>query len=225
MLGSENPGFENNLTSWDWIDDATITTSNVFAGAKAAQVCTVAGGAGNKVNAVPGATYSLQLRAKVSGTIAWAGAGISFFDVNGNKIGEDISRSITATDWSLYLIQAVAPINAKYVEFYFWKDAGGCIIVDEFCASSTGGGSVCNPNVLFVVESTWLNSGDNWAKNRMQTLGLNVTVKTATSAIASDANGKGLVVISSTVNSTDIGTKFTNVTVPVVTGRATSSMI
>nr|MCU0345739.1 HYR domain-containing protein [Saprospiraceae bacterium] len=217
ILGSENPGFENNLTSWEWIDDATITTSNVFAGTKAAQVCTAAGGAGNKVNAVPGATYSLQLRARVSGTIAWAGAGIAFYDVNWNKIGEDISRSITATDWSLYLVQAVAPINAKYVEFYFWKDAGGCIVVDEFCASSTGGGSVCNPNVLFVVGNTWLNSGDNWAKNRMETLGLNVTVKTATSATAADANGRGLVVISSTVNSTDIGTKFTNVTVPVVT--------
>ena len=142
---------------------------------------------------------------------------MAFYDASWNKIGGDIARGITATDWSLYLIQGVAPINAKYVDFWFWKEDDGCLYVDDFCASSTGGGSSCNPNALFVVGSTSLNSGDAWVKNRLESLGLVVTVKSATGALSSDANGKGVVIISSTVNSTDVGNKFTNVAVPVVT--------
>lgn len=220
LLGSLNPGFESNFTNWDWETNADITTTNEYSGAKGAQVCTSwsGGGAGNQSNATPGATYSLQLRAKISGSPDWAGAGIAFYDANWNKIGHDVSRSITATNWSLYLIQGVAPINAKYVDFYFWKDKGGCLYVDDFCATSVGGGnSVCDPDVLFVVGSTYLNGGDNWVKNRLQSLGLNVTCKSATAATAADATGKGLVVISSTINSGDVTGKFTNVTVPVVT--------
>ncbi len=217
LLGAENPGFENNFTSWDWVDNATITTSNYYSGTKAAQVCSLAGGAGNEANAIPGATYSLQLRAKVSGNPDWAGAGIAFYDANWVKIGGDISRGITATDWSLYLIQAVAPINAKYVDFWFWKDVNGCMYVDDYCVSSTGGGAVCNPNALLVVGSTTLGAGDAWVKSRLEQLGLTVTVKSAAASVSTDANGKGLVVISSSINSGDVGTKFTNSTTPVVT--------
>jgi hypothetical protein len=220
ILGSLNPGFESSFTNWDWVSGATITTTEVFAGTRAAQVCTstVGGGAGNQTTAIPGATYSLQLRARVSGSPTWAGAGITFYDANWNLIGHDVSRGITATNWSLYLLQGVAPINAAYVDFWFWKDTGGCLFVDDFCATATGGGSsACDPDVLLVVGNTTLNTGDNWVKNRLQSLGLNVTVKSATSATASDATGNGLVVISTTVNSTDVNTKFTNVTVPVVT--------
>ncbi|MBK9013380.1 MAG: HYR domain-containing protein [Saprospiraceae bacterium] len=219
LLANENPGFESNFTNWDWTDNASITTSNVHSGAKAAQVCTSysGGGAGTRITAMPGATYSLQLWAKTSGSPDWAGAGIAFYDASWNKIGDDISRGITATDWSLYLIQGVAPINAKYVDFWFWKEKGGCLYVDDFCASSTGGGNSCNANALFVVGSTWLNSGDAWVKNRLESLGLNVTVKSATSALSTDANGNGVVIISSTINSSDVGSKFTNVAVPIVT--------
>ncbi|MBK8561961.1 MAG: HYR domain-containing protein [Saprospiraceae bacterium] len=220
VLGSLNPGFESSFTNWDWVNRATITTTDVFAGTRAAQVCTstVGGGAGNQTTAIPGATYSLQLRAKISGSPSWAGASITFYDANWNVIGQDASRGITATSWSLYLVQAVAPINAAHVGFSFWKDAGGCLYVDDFCATATGGGSsVCDPDVLFVVGSTNLNSGDTWVKNRLQALGLNVTVKSATAAASADATGKGLVVISTTINSADVTSKFTNVTVPIVT--------
>jgi|GEM_PF-1569465 len=216
LLANENPGFESNFANWEWTSNATITTS-AHSGSKAAQVCTnfSGGGGGNRIQATPGATYSLQLWAKISGTPNWAGASIVFYDANWNKIGSEISRTITATSWELYLIQGVAPINAKYVEFSFWKDAGGCLQVDDFCATSVGGG--CDSDVLFVVGSTWLNAGDAWAKSRLEQLGLNVTVKSASAASTLDANGKGLIVISSTINSGDVGTKFTNVAVPVVT--------
>ncbi len=216
LLSSKNPGFESNFSSWEWTNNATITTSNVRSGSKAAQVCSSAGGGGVQISATPGATYSLQLWAKISGTPSWAGASITFYNSSGTKIGNDISRTITSSDWALYLIQGVAPINAKYVQFSFWKDSNGCLYVDDFCATSKAG-SNCNDKILFVVGDTRLNSGDEWAKKRLELLGLNVTVKSATSASTSDASGKGLIVISSTVNSGDVGSKFTNVAVPVLT--------
>ncbi len=216
LLMNENPGFESNFTSWEWTSNASITTS-AHSGSKAAQVCTSTsgGGGGNRILATGGATYSLQLWAKISGSPSWAGASMTFYNASGSKIGSSISRTITATSWDLYLIQGVAPINAKYVEFSFWKDAGGCLLVDDFCATSTGGG--CDNDVLFVVGSTWLNSGDAWVKSRLEQLGLNVTVKSAAASATTDASGKGLIVISSTINSGDVVGKFKNVNVPVVT--------
>lgn len=215
LLANENPGFENNFTGWEWTTNASIITTDKHSGTKSAKVCTSAGGGGNRIAATGGATYSLQAWAKISGTPNWAGVGMAFYDASNNKIGSDIARTVTATDWSLYLVQGVAPINAKYVEFFYWKDANGCLLVDDFCATKVGGG--CDNDVLFVVGSTWLNSGDAWVKNRLESLGLNVTVKGAASSTSTDANGKGLIVISSTINSTDVTGKFKNVAVPVVT--------
>lgn len=71
-------------------------------------------------------------------------------------------------------------------------------------------------NALLVVGSTTLNSGDNWIKNRLESLGLSVTVKDDDLVAATDANGKNLVLISSTITSGAIGTKFTNAAVPVI---------
>jgi hypothetical protein len=73
-----------------------------------------------------------------------------------------------------------------------------------------------NP-ALFVVGSTSLNAGDAMAKRRLESLGYVVTVKAAPSSSSSDAAGKDLVVISSTVTGTDVNTKFKSVTVPVIT--------
>gem|GEM_PF-1220116 len=72
------------------------------------------------------------------------------------------------------------------------------------------------PTALLVVGNTNLNSGDLALKNRLQILGYTVTVKSASSSTAGDATGKSLVIISATVSSTDITTKFTNVAVPLI---------
>ena len=76
-------------------------------------------------------------------------------------------------------------------------------------------------NVLFVVGSTTLNTGDNAIKTRLQNLGYTVTVKAAGSTSSTaiqtgDADGKALIVISSTVTPANVGTKFRNVPVPIV---------
>jgi hypothetical protein len=70
---------------------------------------------------------------------------------------------------------------------------------------------------LFVANGTTLSDADNRLRNRLEILGLQVAVKAATSATSADANGKVLVVISSTVAPSAVNTKFRTVPVPVLT--------
>lgn len=76
--------------------------------------------------------------------------------------------------------------------------------------------SVTSP-VLFVTGSATLNASDTAVKARLEALGHTVVVKDGASAVTADATNKTLVVISSTVNPTSVGTKFRTVTVPVIT--------
>jgi len=75
-------------------------------------------------------------------------------------------------------------------------------------------------NVLLVVGSATLNTGDSGAKTRLENLGYTVTVKAAgtnnNAVNTSDAYGKALVVVSSTVTPANVGTKFRNIPIPVV---------
>lgn len=87
-------------------------------------------------------------------------------------------------------------------------------------SSDCDGGVACNTEVLFVVGNTSLNSGDTWVNNRLATLGYNVELVDDDYVQTEDANGKGLVIISSTVSSGKVGNKFTNSSVPVLTWEA-----
>jgi len=76
-------------------------------------------------------------------------------------------------------------------------------------------------NALLVVGSATLNTGDTAARTRLQNLGYTVTVKVAgsttnTSVKAIDANGKTVVVISSTVVPANVLAKLRNIPVPVI---------
>jgi Subtilase family len=73
---------------------------------------------------------------------------------------------------------------------------------------------------LLVTGSTTLSSGDQIMNDRLWVLGYSVTVKSGPVATSADATGKDLVVISSTVNPTDVNTKFKTVTTPVMTWEA-----
>lgn len=69
---------------------------------------------------------------------------------------------------------------------------------------------------LFVVAAN-LNPGDNAVKTRLENLGFTVTVKVANNnLVTADADGKAVVVISSTVNDGSVTDKFRYVAVPVV---------
>ena len=75
----------------------------------------------------------------------------------------------------------------------------------------------CNREVLFVVGSTHLNNGDRAVRDKLRSFGYTVTLRDQHAVRTADASGKGIVVISSTVHSTVIGSKFTHVAVPVLT--------
>lgn len=73
-----------------------------------------------------------------------------------------------------------------------------------------------NLSALFVVGSTTLSAGDTAIKTRLEGLGFTISVKDAVSAVSADAADKGLVVISESVTSANVNTKFRDVAVPVV---------
>ncbi|MGD1842701.1 MAG: Ig-like domain-containing protein [Thermonemataceae bacterium] len=70
--------------------------------------------------------------------------------------------------------------------------------------------------VLFLVGSTTLNAGDAAALDMIEALGYTVEVRTGAASSASDAVHKAAIVISSTLNSSDVGKRFKEVDVPVL---------
>ena len=116
-----------------------------------------------------------------------------------------------------------APAGSNQYSFT-WANVGRgsytlkAVATDNSGATKTSG--VVNITVsspaLLVTGSTTLNSSDSAVKSRLEAMKYVVTVKDGASATGTDANGKALVVISSTVTPTSVGTKFRTVTVPVV---------
>lgn len=70
---------------------------------------------------------------------------------------------------------------------------------------------------LFVVNNTTLPEGDAAVLSRLSSLGFDVTVVPANPSAGSQANGMDVVVVSSTVNSGQVGNKFNNSSAGVVT--------
>lgn len=81
-------------------------------------------------------------------------------------------------------------------------------------------GSTCNTEILFVVGNSDLNTGDAAAKARLEALGFVVTVVDDDNVQTSDSDNKGLIVISATVSSGKVNTKFKNTAIPVVSWEA-----
>ncbi len=88
------------------------------------------------------------------------------------------------------------------------------------CDQGGGDPNPCNKTALFVVGSTSLNSGDQLVKSRLESLGFAVTLVNDDNCATSDADGMGIVVISSTVSSSKVNTKYKDVVVPVISWEA-----
>ncbi len=76
---------------------------------------------------------------------------------------------------------------------------------------------VSSATALFVVGNPTLDPGDAAVKAHLAALGFSVTTRAAAAASSADATGMSLVVISSTVTSSEVNAKFRDVVVPVVT--------
>jgi DNA-binding protein YbaB len=72
------------------------------------------------------------------------------------------------------------------------------------------------PRALLVVLSTTLSASDEALRARLVSLGFNVEIRAGVSTSSTDADGKSLIVISESISSSDVGTKFTNSVVPIV---------
>jgi hypothetical protein len=125
--------------------------------------------------------------------------------------------------------------------FYFIKNVSSGLYFDVSNASTANGAEIimwskhggnnqqwtiedcgatppqCNKKALFVVGNTWLCSSDAAVKARLESLGYTVTVKDDASCTSNDSSDKGLILISSTCNSANVGTKYRDVAVPVIT--------
>ena len=170
-----------------------------------------------RVNAMPtvsmaspsnGTQFSTPANITVIANAADADGGISNVDIlaNGFRIGSGTAigggqYSFTWNNVGIgnYIFTAVATDNEGAVNW------------------SGGTGATVTSPVLLVANSTTLNSTELAVKARLEALYHTVTVKSAASAVTADATGKALVVISSTVTPSAVGTKFRTVTVPVLT--------
>jgi glucose/arabinose dehydrogenase len=72
------------------------------------------------------------------------------------------------------------------------------------------------PYALLVTSAATLNAGDTAVRNRLLSLGFAPVQRTATAAVAADAANKALVLVSSTVGSANVNTKFRTVVNPVL---------
>lgn len=78
----------------------------------------------------------------------------------------------------------------------------------------------CESDVLFVVGNVSLNVGDAAVIDRLEDMGMEIELVDDNDVQTSDAEGKDLIVISSTVSSGKVNTKFRNTAVPVVVWEA-----
>ena len=102
------------------------------------------------------------------------------------------------------------------------KDVAGNLMTTDFSWSFTTAAGPPPPpgtGALLVVggNPATLGTGDAAVRSRLQTLGYTVTVVGDSASTVANATGKRIVVISSTVTSTNVNTKFTASAVPVVT--------
>lgn len=130
------------------------------------------------------------------------------YTANGNVIGESTTSPFTFT-WS-NLQNGIYAVRAR--------------AIDEIGQSTTSAAVTIKvgtppPQALLVVgtdSDPVLNASDAGVKARLESLGWQVTVVQAPASTTANADGKQLIITSSTVNSGDVGVKFRDVAVPVI---------
>lgn len=122
--------------------------------------------------------------------------------INSRRVGVSSSRGRSAAPWLLTVLGAGAVLACGQA-------------ADEPLERTHG--ALLSGTALFVANSTTLSNADNQLRNRLEVMGFTVLVKAASSATSADANGKALVVVSSTVSPSSVNTKFRTVTTPVLT--------
>lgn len=125
-----------------------------------------------------------------------------------DKIGEDAAAPYTFT-WPS--VEESAPVLTARA-----TDAAGISVTSQWARIRVG-----RPKpVLFVVGNLDLSSGDAATRKRIEFLGYPVKALAAGASTTADASGKAAVIVSSTVSSGAVSTKFRDVAIPVAAYEA-----
>lgn len=119
--------------------------------------------------------------------------------------------------WTDYIVDEplfLAAGTTNIVEIYTEREGYN---LNYFTVSTSPPAPPAPEGILFVVGNTTLNSGDRAVRDRLAGQGYDVIVVDDNASNTADADGKELVIISSTSNSGAVGVKFRDVNVPVVT--------
>jgi hyaluronoglucosaminidase len=125
-----------------------------------------------------------------------------------DKLGEDTSAPYTFT-WKH--VKASAPVLTARA-----TDQTGFAITSQWTRLRVGEPAP----VLFIVDRVPLSLGDEATRERLELLGHPVETRAAAASMPADAAGKAAVIVSSTVSSGAVNTKFRDVAVPVATYEA-----
>jgi hypothetical protein len=160
-----------------------------------------------------------QVRAKVSGThtfFTMSDDGVRLF-VNGQLIIDNFTDHAPTENSGTITLTA----GQKYdIRMDLYENGGGAVGQLRWSAPGLAKEVIpqthLHPYVMLVASSTTLNAAETALRNRLDATGHSVVVRAATVA-GSEAAGKALVLISSTVTSTNVNTKFRTVVNPVLT--------
>jgi subtilisin-like proprotein convertase family protein len=154
-----------------------------------------------------------------------AGGGNPPATITAGQSGTNFVLTVSGTPGASYVIESTTNFKSWTVFDTITIPAGGSAAVTApvlpgtrtfFRVRAGTGALAAQKTALLVVGNATLVAGDLAVSNRLASLGYSITVKDGPTSVASDANGKTLVVLSSTITSAD-GVKFAGTTVPVVT--------
>ena len=198
-----------------------------FTGASATRLDPVVNfswGAGAPAPGIGPDTFSVrwtgQVRAKVTGTHTFSTTsddGVRLF-VNGQLVINNWTDHAPTENTGTIALTA----GQKYdIRMEVYENGGGAVAQLRWSgpglAKEVVPQSHLHPYVLLVANSTTLTAGDAAVRARLQAGGHTVVVRTGSAATTADAAGKALVLLSSTVTSTNVNTKFRAVVNPVLT--------
>jgi glucose/arabinose dehydrogenase len=181
-------------------------------------------GAGAPIAGIGADTFSVvwsgQVRAKVTGTHTFytvSDDGVRLF-VNGQAVINNWTDHAPTENAGTIVLTA----GQKYdIRLEFYENGGGASAQLRWSgpglAKEVVPQSHLHPYVLLVAGSTTLTAGDAAVRARLLAGGHSVIVRTATAATTAHAAGMALVLVSSTVTSANVNTKFRAVVNPVLT--------
>lgn len=139
-----------------------------------------------------------------------------------NQFGTNQTNTITLPTtggwqtWTDYIVDEplfLAAGSKNIVEIYTEREGYN---LNYFTISTSPPAPPEPEGILFVVGDTNLNSGDRAVRDRLVGQGYDVIIVDDGASNTADADGKELVLISSTSNSGSVGVKFRDVNVPVI---------